>query len=283
MLLGVVLVVLAAVALVAGSALLGDGLAGLSGSLPARQVRAVVIALSGALATTVVAVARNQTAMGSGVPFGAAMFVVASGFGAGALLGRRRMVVDDPILYAAPAAGVVLAALSVSSDRAFSRGAGVLLAIVFVPYLLWVLLEPVRTHAAVPDELAHDEAREHALDEGTSATDVRAGVSEEPTAGGTADVPVGKTADVRVGKTADVRVERPAGGRPSSGRAVAGGRALGGAVLVVGAAFALVEGTVRVGVRAHLAPGFAGAALAGSLVALPFALLVVFPRSTRQD
>jgi Ca2+/Na+ antiporter len=250
MLLGVLLLVLAAIALVAGSALLGGGLesVALGRRAPGGVVRSVAIGLGGPLAATVIAVARNQMALASGVPFGAAMFVLAAGFGALALLGRRPIVVGDPVLYAAPAAGIVLAALSVANDRSFSRWSGALLAIVFVPYLLWVLLEPGRESSLEPGQRPDAESVQQPGAEPAQPPDAEP-VPNEP--------------------------------RPRIGGAL--GRVGIGAVVVTGGAFALVEGTIRVGVRAKLAPGFAGAALAGSLVALPFVLLVLFPRRPRPD
>ncbi len=235
--LGIVLLLLAAAALVAGSALAGSGAASAVGSrLPAAPVRSVVVGLGGALVTTVVAVGQGRTALASGVPFGAAMFVLAAAFGAAALLGRRRVEVREPILYAAPAAGIVLLGLSLASDRSVSRWTGVLLAVLFVPYLLWVLLEP-------------DHGR---------AQDGPSGQPETPAA---------------VGATAG-----------ATGGAMTGWlRALSGAAVLVGGAFALSQGATRVALHGPLTPGFAGAAIAGSLSALPFALLVLFPRRPHDD
>jgi uncharacterized membrane protein YhaH (DUF805 family) len=71
--------------------------------------------------------------------------------------------------------------------------------------------------------------------------------------------------------------------RPPGVLGAAIGRAAAGVAVVVAAAFALVEGTIRVGIHARLEPGFAGAAVAGSLTALPFALLVVFPRRSASE
>jgi Ca2+/Na+ antiporter len=251
MLLGIVFLVVAAVALVAGSSLLGNGLGSAVGQrLPAGAVRSVAIGLAGALATTVVAIGQDRTELGSGVPFGAAMFVLAAVFGAAALLGRRRLEVREPILYAAPAAGIVLLGLSVASDRSLSRWTGVLLSVLYVPYLAWVLLEPAQEPPQQPDE----------GDPPAAVPPAPAGA--QPVLEADAD-PVAEP----------VEAAGPAGGWLL--------RTLAGAAVVVGGAFALVEGATRVSDRAPLAPGFAGAALAGSLTALPFALLVVFPRQSR--
>jgi Ca2+/Na+ antiporter len=244
MLLGVLLLAVAAVTLVAGSGLTGSAVASLVGSrrLPAAPVRSVVIGLVAALATVVVAAGQNRMAVAAGVPFGAAMFVLAAAFGAAALLARRRSEVREPIIYAAPAAGIVFAALSTATDRAFGRFEGLLLTVVFVPYLLWVLMDPSReTPAEVPPSAEAPPVTER---------------------------PMVATATA------------PAATRTGSSSL---GLLLGGLALVVGGAFVLLEGTIRVGVRAQLLPGFAGAALAGSLAALPFVLLVVFPRSGTGD
>jgi Ca2+/Na+ antiporter len=289
MLLGVLLLAVAAVALVAGSSLVGNGLgAAVGGRLPAAQIRSVAIGLTGALATTLVAVGRGQTAVGSGVPFGAAMFVLAAAFGAAALLARRPLEVVEPVLYAAPAAGIVLTALSVASDRAFSRAAGGLLALVFIPYLLWVLMEPGSESAAPepdagflpsrPDGTQPAAAPATAAGGDTGAKDPAAAFPPTSSVGdagadeSTAFPAPGATA------TAPAAREENDGRRPGGPAAGALARAAAGVAIVVGAAFALVEGTIRVGSHAQLAPGFAGAAIAGSLTALPFALLVVFPR-----
>jgi Ca2+/Na+ antiporter len=149
------------------------------------------------------------------------------------------MEVREPAIYAAPAAGIVLMALSTASDGIIGRGTGVLLSIVFVPYLVWVLMEPGRQSGATTPRRP-DRAESEAPD----------------------PVP---------------EVVRHRGTGPAIGRALAG------AAVVAGGAFALVEGVDRVSERAGLAPGFAGATLAGSLVALPFALLVLFPRRRTDD
>jgi Ca2+/Na+ antiporter len=256
MLLGVLLLAVAAVALVAGSGLIGSAASSFAGRrVPAATVRSVVIGLSAALAVSVVAAGQNRTAVAAGVPFGAAMFVLAAAFGAAPLLARRRSEVREPVIYAAPAAGIVFAALSTATDRAFGRFEGLLLAVVFVPYLLWVLMEPTReTPAREADYSAHD-----------SGDDAAAWVVEPAP---------------RVESSTAV-VEAPA--PPARSGSVSAGLLVGGLALVTGGAFLLLEGTVRVGVASTLLPGFAGAALAGSLAALPFALLVVFPRAGSGD
>ena len=258
--LGILLLLLAAVALVGGSALVGNGLGSALGSrLPAGPVRSVAIGLSGALATTVVAVGQGRTALGSGVPFGAAMFVLAAAFGAAALLGRRRMELREPVLYAAPAAGIVLLGLSLASDRSLSRWAGFLLAVLFIPYLAWVLLEP---------------------GQGT-----RAGPADPPTRPDTPADPLVPPAAATEPSAPAPAAAATAGGGSAGGGAAARGvlLAVAGAAIVVGGAFALSEGTMRVLERAPLAPGFAGAAIAGSLAGLPYALLVLFPRRAGGD
>ncbi|HEY7281503.1 MAG TPA: hypothetical protein VID47_07920 [Actinomycetota bacterium] len=249
MLIGILLLVVAAVVLVVGSSLAGDGLASVVGSrLPAGPVRSVVIGLSGALATTVVAVGQDRTALGSGVPSGAAMFVLAAAFGAAVLLGRRRLEVHDAVLYAAPGAGVVLLGLSVASDRSLTRWTGLLLAVLFVPYVLWVLLDPAQRTTAPAD-------------------------------GGSDPAGAGLPAPPASVAPPEAAADEGGGGTVGGGLV----RGLAGAAAVVGGAFALVDGATRVAVRAPLAPGFAGAAIAGSLAALPFALLVVFPRRPGSD
>src|SRR5262249_6978955 len=120
-------------------------------------------------------------------------------------------------------------------DRSLSRPAGFLLAVVYVPYLLWVLLEPSREPAAAPATAPDD----------------------PPEASPASDAVPATTRDGFAGSLA---------------------RALGGAAVVAAGGWALVEGTVRASGHGKLAPGFAGAALAGSIAALPFALLVLFPR-----
>ena len=296
MLLGVLLLAVAAVALVAGSSLVGNGLSTAIGGRPSAQVRSVAIGLAGALATTLVAVGRGQTLVASGIPFGAAMFVLAAAFGAAVILARRPLEVVEPVLYAAPAAGIVLVALSVANDRSLTRAAGGLLALVFVPYLLWVLMEPAASTPAEPDA-GFTPSRP---DQPWPAADPAASVAEP--AGGSADQPaaVAFPASGERGAPSTMTPASTATGAPSTAAAAstsaaapgearrggvgaAVGRAAAGLALVVGAAFALVEGTIRVGAGGKLAPGFAGAALAGSLTALPFALLVVFPRRGASD
>jgi hypothetical protein len=126
--------------------------------------------------------------------------------------------------------------------------------VLFVPYLAWVLLEP-----------------EHGSPGGTPERpdvpvdpQVAPSIAPEPAAGASAATAT-PTAPDRGAATGGVL------------------RALAGAAVVIGGAFALTEGTTRVLERAPLAPGFAGAAIAGSLAALPFALLVLFPRRPRGD
>jgi cation:H+ antiporter len=266
MVLGALLLVVAGAALVGGSALLGSGLADAARqrSAPAATVRAVAIGLAGALAATVIAVGQQRTALASGVPFGATMFLLASAFGAAALLGRRPLQVREPVSFAAPAAAVVLVTLSLSTDRSFTRIGGLLLTVVFVPYLVWVLLEP---------------SREQAGGDGPTYDDLPWGAV--PPAGAWGD-----RADGAEHETPDPAPERAATHVTAAGEAPPAEHPrrppfalpLLGLALVVGGAFAAVEGATRIGERAPLLPGFAGAALAGSLVALPFTLLVVFPR-----
>jgi Ca2+/Na+ antiporter len=202
------------------------------------------------------------------------MFVLAAAFGAAALLGRRRLELREPVLYAAPAAGIVLLGLSLAAERSLSRWAGVLLAVLFVPYLAWVLLEPQQGSPGRTPERPDVPA-----DPPPAATG-----ESEPVA--VADAPMAATAVVDRGSTAGGTAE---GGTAIGGGAIGGGaargvlRALAGAAVVVGGAFALSEGTTRVLERAPLAPGFAGAAIAGSLAALPYALLVLFPRRAGSD
>ncbi len=261
MVLGALLLVVAGAVLVGGSALLGSGLADVAQarSMPVATVRAVVVGLAGALAATIIAVGQQRTALASGVPFGAAMFLLASAFGAAALLGRRAVEVREPVSFAAPAAAVVLVSLSLSTDRAFTRIGGVLLTVVFIPYLAWVLLEPS------PDTTHGDE------DEPPHGPDV-----DPPVADGSAETLVERDEpQPATTRPAGLDVETTAEPRPARPRFAL--LALGLA-LVVGGAFAVVEGATRIAERAPLLSGFAGAALAGSLVALPFTLLVVFPR-----
>jgi Ca2+/Na+ antiporter len=260
MLLGGLLLVLAGAALVGGSALLGSGLADAARTrqMPVAMVRAVAVGLSGALAATVIAVGQNRTALASGVPFGAAMFLLASAFGAAALLGRRPLEVREPVSFAAPAAAVVLVALAMSADRTLSRIGGVLLTVVFVPYLAWVVLEPpggTPDGGGVPRPDVDDWAAPVAPDRGRPGDPT----SEPSASSGRTDVE-------------DRDRDRPRFAAAAAGLA-----------LVVAGAFAAVEGATRVAERAPLVPGFAGAALAGSLVALPFTVLVVFPRRRRFD
>ncbi|HXJ65822.1 MAG TPA: hypothetical protein VNN79_18850 [Actinomycetota bacterium] len=277
MLLGVLLLAVAAVALVAGSSLVGNGLSTAIGGRPSAQVRSVAIGLAGALATTLVAVGRGQTLVASGIPFGAAMFVLAAAFGAAVILARRPLEVVEPVLYAAPAAGIVLVALSVANDRSLTRAAGGLLALVFVPYLLWVLMEPAASTPAEPDA-GFTPSRP---DQPWPAADPAASVAEP--AGGSADQPAAVAFPASGERGAPSTTAAAPGEARRGGVGAAVGRAAAGLALVVGAAFALVEGTIRVGAGGKLAPGFAGAALAGSLTALPFALLVVFPRRGASD
>jgi Ca2+/Na+ antiporter len=266
--LGIVLLAVAAVALVAGSALLGDGVSTVADArrLPAAPIRSATIGLAGALAATVVAAGQQKSSIGAGLPFGAAMFLLAAAFGAAALLGRRALEVREPITYAAPAAGIVLAALSVANTRAISRASGILLTIVFVPYLMWVLMEPGRE---APQEPADPPGPD---DEPMPPPHLPAGPVERPDAPWTVHE---TTTTPDAGRATKVEQRTPLG------PAVV--RALAGAVVVAGGGFALVAGTSRVAEHAKLAPGFAGAALAGAVAALPFALLVLFPRSRPAD
>ncbi len=241
MLIGIGFLALGAVGMVAGSPMVGRtaGALGARAGLPEAPVRAVAIGLGSSLAATVVAAGRNLMPMGGGIPFGAIMFVVAAAFGAALLLGRRPADVRDPMALAAPAGGLLLVAL-MAADRAFVRFEGILLALVFLPYMAWAALE-WRDPSVVPEP-------EAAPDPNLPRLPPPPGAAAPPAEPARPAVPL----------------------RPLAG--------LAGLVLVAGGALALVEGALRVAREAPLVPGFAGAVIVGTIASLPFVLSVVFPR-----
>jgi len=265
MLLGVLWLVVAAVAATAGSTALGRGVTPLASRrrLPVAPVRSGVIGLAAATATMLVAVGRGQTSIAGGIFPGTALFVLAAAFGAALLLGRRPTEVREPMGFVAAAAALVLIAL-LAADGEFTRGEGILLTLLFVPYASWAAMEPGRDPARGADDR---EAPLGAPDPGWNwGPALRAGPpapdqSQEPEPGRGAGKPPENTSS-------------------TPQRAL---RSATGIALLAGGAFALVEGTLRVAVRAPLGPGFAGAAIAGPIAALPFAVLVLFPRARPAD
>jgi Ca2+/Na+ antiporter len=264
MLLGALWLVVAAVAATAGSAALGRGVAELAARrrMPVAPVRSGIIGLGAATATMLVAVGRGQTSVAGGIFPGAALFVLAAAFGAAFLLVRRPAEVREPMGFVATAAALVLIAL-LAADGEFTRGEGVLLTLLFLPYASWAAMEPGRDPAPAAD---YREAPVGAAHPGWSW----------------ALAP--RTDPPRPDQVPEPEPGRGEAGEPENTSGTARGllRSATGIALLAGGAFALVEGSLRVAVRAPLAPGFAGAAIAGSIAALPFALLVVFPRA-RQD
>ncbi len=242
---------LGATGVLAGSPLVGRTAGALAAraGLPGAPVRAVAVGIAGSLAATVIAAGRDLMPLGGAIPFGAIMFVVAAAFGAALLLGRRPSEVRDPVALAAPAGGLLLVAL-MGADRAFVRSEGILLALVFLPYLAWVALgtrDPVVSPHPEPVPAEHDPAPTQPVPWWPETGPGPAAREPEPTASSPAPAVW-----------------------PLSG--------LAGAALVIGGAFAVVEGALRVAREAPLVPGFAGAAVAGTLTSLPFVLAVVSPR-----
>jgi Ca2+/Na+ antiporter len=292
MLLGALWLVLAAASTTAGSAALGSGVADIATRrrIPVAPVRSMTIGLAAATATTLVASGRNQITVAGGIFPGAALFVLASAFGAALLLGRRPMEVREPAGFVAAAAGLVLVAL-LAADRLFTRGEGILLVLVFGPYAAWASTEPGRDPAspnlapAPPIELTPHSGPMSGP--APDPPDAWPGGDPGNRSGGTPAWVTSAGHEPEAGT--EPRPDVAAGGelgtveaRPGMAGQVAL-RLAAGVGLVAAGAFALVEGTVRVAIRAPLSPGFAGAAVAGSIAALPFALLVVFPRTSSAD
>src|SRR5213592_3199045 len=123
MLLGAVWLVLAAAALVAGSAALSGAVAdaAVRRKLPVAPVRSWAVGLAAALATVLVAAGRGQTAIMGGIAPGASLFVLAAAFGAALILGRRPVEVREPIGFVVTAAALVLVSL-LAADRQIARG-----------------------------------------------------------------------------------------------------------------------------------------------------------------
>jgi hypothetical protein len=252
MLLGVLWLVVAIVALTVGSGLLAAGVGALAERrrLPVAPVRSLAVGLAAATATTVIATGRGQGAIAGGIPSGTAMFALGAAFGAALLLGRRPVEVREPVSFAAPGVALVLVALF-ATDRASARGEGVLMTLLFLLYAAWAVMEPGREPlpAAVPTP------------------------SGPPFP---ADLPPPTDPPPPVEPAPPVA-------EPAAGTRRVAVLGMAGVALVVGGGFGLVEGTLRVALRTPLVPGFAGAAIAGSIAALPFALLVVFPRRRAAD
>jgi Ca2+/Na+ antiporter len=261
----------------AGSAALGDGAAEIAirRRMAVAPLRSLTIGLAAATATTLVASGRNQVTVAGGVFSGAALFVLAAAFGAALLLGRRPSEVREPIGFFSPAIGLVLVSL-VAADRLFVRGEGLLLVVLFGAYGAWASTRPGR-------------------DPPTSNPDAPArsypGWGSEPRPDGGSVWPAGvavSSGDESARSAGDLPAitARPEPGVDGASSGAASRVALHlvvGLALVAGGAWALVEGAVRVEIRAPLAPGFAGAAIAGSVAALPFALLVLFARRRTPD
>ncbi|MFL5799515.1 MAG: hypothetical protein ACJ77A_16475 [Actinomycetota bacterium] len=264
MLLGALWLVVAVVATTAGSAALGRGVAELAArrGMSVAPVRSLVIGVAAATATMLVAAERGQTSVAGGIFPGAALFVLAAAFGAALLLGRRPAEVREPMGYVAAGAAFVLIAL-LAANGEITRGGGVLLALLFLLYAAWAATEPGRDPARAVDAGAVPVGATHPEWSWAPAT------RPDPPR---PDLPPQPEPGVEPGSADDAS---------STSRGIL--RSAAGIALLAGGALALVEGTLRVAIRAPLGPGFAGAAIAGSIAALPFVVLVVFPRGRPAD
>ena len=204
------------------------------------------------LGVAVVAAGRGHTELAAGSIFGSVVFVFSAAFGVALVVARRPVPAPSPIMLAAPAAGVMAAALAIA-DRYISRFEALLLLLLYAAYVGLVFADRRWPAERDPDSagagtLAHAPPRER----------VTVGLDHAPEEGG-ADDPGLPDVPGRIRAL-------PA--------AVAAGLGLG--LLVLGASM-LVGGGIRVAAGTGLTAGFVGAALVGVLTSLDEVLLEVLP------
>lgn len=218
------------------------------------------------LGAAVVAAGRGQTEIAGGEVFGTVLFLFTAAFGVALLLSRRPIPSPSALMLAAPALGVVAAALTVA-DRLVTRAEGLILVALYGAYVFLTLREGRPSPGRV------SEAGEAGEAEGDEHLETEAGEDGEAEAGGGEEDP----ADDAV---ADGRGAREAGEAPPAG----GRRWLAPALVSVGGlgvlyvgALLLVAGGTRVVDETGLVAGFVGAAVIGALASLDEVLLEVLP------
>lgn len=158
MITAVLLLGLGALILYAGAELAVRGASALAraAGIPAFVVGALLFGVDiEGLGAALTAAGRGETAIAAGETFGTVLFLFAAAFGVALLLARAPVPAPSAPMMAAPALGVILAALAIG-DRLVTRTEGSLLVLAYGAYVLLVLRERrvgrPEAEAAAPDD-----------------------------------------------------------------------------------------------------------------------------------